>query len=644
MSRLRLLLSCLHPLVANPGTLLPSLQALGRRFRKAGLSGVKTGLLELRAGRLLIDPDRIWRAHQARLQALRPAASQVIAAMPARPLISVLLPVYDTPAPLLEQALASVREQIYPAWELCVVDDGSGQPGVRRVLERFRRRDSRIRVHYSERNRGIARASNRALEMARGEYVALMDHDDLLQPHALLRMAQAILADAPDLLYSDEALFSEDMSTILQYFLRPAFSLERLRSHPYIVHLTLFRTELLRAIGGFDTDLTISQDYDLILRACERAAVITHIPEVLYLWRERKASAGFAQQGSVTEVSSGVIAAHLERSGLQARVSPGSVFNFYRLDYALPARHRVAVIIPTRNHGQLVKQCIDSFRGTVERVAYDLVIVDHASDDPASLDYFARLEGEHRLIRVEGPFNFSRINNQAVAALGAGYTHYLFCNNDIEAIEPGWLEHMLGFTVQPDVGMVGAKLLYPDRERVQHAGVCVGMHGAAEHYGKFMPVKLPDGSPHPGYMGSLVCDLEVSAVTAACMLVTREAYEAAGGFDEALAVGFGDVDLCLKVRERGYRVIQANNAVLLHHESYSRGKSRVDPHPEDSRLFRQRWQGIIEGGDPFYNPNLTLEDTAWSVALRGVDAQGLRRRVMPGPGRGVAAGPGATAP
>lgn len=613
-------------LFRSPGELGYGLLKVVRGFRYLGwtagwrmLAKMGQGIAFTEQSLLLLDPFD---------QAIRQALQQGVERLPRRPLISVLLPTYNTPASMLRQALDSVQAQLYPDWELCVVDDASSQPQVRKLLQRYARGDSRIRLHFSAQNQGISRASNRALEMAAGEYVALMDHDDLLQPQALFRIAQSINAETPDLIYSDEALFAEDRSSILQYHLRPAFSLERLRSHPYIVHLAVFRTQLLRDIGGFDAGLSISQDYDLILRACERSQTVVHIPEVLYMWRERRASAGFEQRASVADTSRQVIEQHLERCGLSAEVAPGGVFNFYRLDYPLPPQHRVAVVIPTKNHWQLVQQCIESLERTVHQARYDLVIVDHASDEAESKAYFDQLAQAHRVVRVTGPFNFSVLNNRAVAGLGGDYSHYLFCNNDIEATTPGWLEHMLGLAGQADVGIVGAKLLYPDGDSVQHAGVCVGLHGAAEHYGKFMSIRLADGSPHPGYMGSLVSDLEVSAVTAACMLIGCEAFDAVQGFDEQLAVGFGDVDLCLRVRQQGYRVVQSNHAVLLHHESYSRGKSRIDPHPEDSALFRKRWRTLIEQGDPYYNPNLTPHDTHWSIAMRPPGEVDLVRRIV----------------
>jgi len=469
--------------------------------------------------------------------------------------------------------------ELYAGWELCVGHDASSQSEVRRILEEFSARDSRIRVEFSERNGGIARATNRALAVAQGSFVALLDHDDVLEKQALFRLAESILADDPDMIYSDEAMLSEDGGKVVNHVYRPAFSPERLRSCPYIVHLVAFRTDLLREIGGLDASLAISQDYDLILRASEKARAIVHIPEILYLWRQRKRSTGHKMKEEVMETSRQALARHLGRCGERGEVRDGLLFNYYEVRYPIEPGQRVAIIIPTKNHGELVRQCLESIERTVSGVPYDIVVIDHASTDPESLAYFRQLSDRHRLLRYGGPFNFSSINNWAVAQLGGEYTHYLFCNNDVEATEAGWLERMMELCQKPDVGMVGAKLFYPDGRTFQHAGVCVGMFGSAEHYAKFMDNRLPNGGIHPGYHGTLIANHEVSAVTAACALMRRDAFERIGGFDEAIAVGFGDVDLCLRTLEAGYRILFCPHASLIHHESYTRGKSyEDDPH------------------------------------------------------------------
>jgi len=548
-------------------------------------------------------------------------------ALPASPLISVIMPVYNTPEKWLRQAIDSVRKQFYFNWELCIVDDNSSEPHVRAVLEEYGAKDERIKVVFSEANRGVSVASNVALHLASGQFVVLMDHDDIIEKLALFLVAQTVVADDPDMFYSDEAVVDEDNRKALGLVFRPAYSKEFLRSHPYIVHMVGFKREFLAQLGGFDETLKISHDYDLMLRASERARVIVHIPAVLYRWRTHASSSGHEKMGAVTEASLKILARHLERCGEQGQATEAEFFNYYDIRYPLQPGLRVAIVIPTKNHGELVRQCIASIERTVKEVAYDIVLIDHDSNDAESLAYFNQVAARHRVLRYSGPFNFSSINNFAVAQLDGGYTHILFCNNDIEAVENGWLERMLELGQQKDVGVVGAKLFYPDKQMIQHAGVIVGMNGIAGHAGQFMGKIGADGNPEKGYLGRLMATHEQMAVTAACMLVRRDVFEQVHGYDEALAVGFGDTDLCLRIYRAGYRVMFCPHAVLVHHESYTRGKSSRDPHPKDSARFREKWAEVLDNGDPYYNPNLSISCSWWEIGenpLLGIEA---KRRV-----------------
>jgi len=625
--RARILIACLAPLWHDPRKIPSTVIRVRVAWDRGGMLAVKQLLLRLP---MEVSFNDVWLQYR---QTFTPDVEvdirKRIGGMQGRPLISILMPVYNTPGGLLRRTIESVLAQLYSDWELCVVDDASSQSEVHRILEEFSARDSRIRVEFSERNGGIARATNRALAVAQGSFVALLDHDDVLEKQALFRLAESILADDPDMIYSDEAMLSEDGGKVVNHVYRPAFSPERLRSCPYIVHLVAFRTDLLREIGGLDASLAISQDYDLILRASEKARAIVHIPEILYLWRQRKRSTGHKMKEEVMETSRQALARHLGRCGERGEVRDGLLFNYYEVRYPIEPGQRVAIIIPTKNHGELVRQCLESIERTVSGVPYDIVVIDHASTDPESLAYFRQLSDRHRLLRYGGPFNFSSINNWAVAQLGGEYTHYLFCNNDVEATEAGWLERMMELCQKPDVGMVGAKLFYPDGRTFQHAGVCVGMFGSAEHYAKFMDNRLPNGGIHPGYHGTLIANHEVSAVTAACALMRRDAFERIGGFDEAIAVGFGDVDLCLRTLEAGYRILFCPHASLIHHESYTRGKSyEDDPHPEDSALFTKKWRKFLDRGDPYFNPNLTLYSTQWEIRLPMEFNPHIGRRVI----------------
>jgi len=554
---------------------------------------------------------------------VRPKIVERLAHMDVRPLVTVLVPTYNPREDDLIRMMESVRGQIYTDWELCIADDASTEPHVRRILEKYAKEDGRIHVGFATENGGVSKATNRALARATGDYVVFLDHDDELEEQALFRIAQSAVQEDFDLLYSDEILVTPDGATVRRYAYRPAFSLEHLREHPYIVHLLAFKTSFLRRLGGLDESLRISQDYDLILRAAEQAKTIVHVPEILYRWRIHAGSAGGDKKQAVMDTSRAILQRHLDRMGEKGRIEEGERFNLFEARYPLEAGLRVAIVIPTKNHGDLLEQCIRSIRATVKDVAYDIVVIDHDSDDAATRAYLLSLESSARVLRYSGVFNFSAINNFAVSKLGEGYTHYLFCNNDIEAIEDGWLERMLEVGQKPDVGIVGAMLFYPDRKHLQHAGVCVGMYGAAEHYGKW--VQFPDQPVEPELMR---VNREVSAVTAACMLVRADAFKAVEGFDEAIAVGFGDVDLCLRIGDRGYRVIMSPHARLVHHESYTRGTSRIDPHPKDSALFRLKWKALLRAGDPFYNPGYSNEHTHWPVKQPLNVAFDVRRRIV----------------
>ena len=608
------------------GTTVPAIRKAWRRLRY----GAAAVALQRDADE---TPSATWRRYRETLERdVRPRLAESVERLPRRPLLTVIVPTYNTPEALLRQTLDSVRGQIYPEWELCVADDGSTAAHVRAVLDEYAAADPRIRVDYAQANGGVSRASNRALGLARGEYVVLLDHDDVLEEQALFRVAESILADDPDMLYSDEVLVGPDAQEVQRYILRPAFSPEHLRSHPYIVHLVAFRASLLREVGGWNEALRISQDYDLIVRVAERARKIVHIPEILYRWRNLGASAGHARQGQVMEASMGLLRRHLERTGVPGRVEEGASFNFFSVRYALAEGQRVGIVIPTKNHGELLRQCIDSVRATIGKVAYDIVVVDHESDDPATLDYLASLAGQAKVLRYSGPFNFAAINNWAVKQLGEGYSHYLLCNNDIEAYEHGWLERMVELGQQPDAGIVGAMLFYPDRKTIQHAGVCIGMSRGAEHYGKFL--RYPEDTS--GLSRELLSmTREVAAVTAACMLVRKDAWDEVGGFDEKIAVGYGDVDLCLRVVDSGRRVLFCASARLIHHESFTRGTSEFDPHPVDTSAFREKWKRLLEAGDPYYSPAFSLNSRRWEIRRPLPCQVEVRRRVVErDPGRG----------
>jgi GT2 family glycosyltransferase/glycosyltransferase involved in cell wall biosynthesis len=623
MPGVRLTLKLLSACIAQPSTARYRIGTARKAWREEGWEGVRRTLAgEQAAG----AQQGTWLDYRARLE--RDVLPYVVARVPTlarQPLISIVVPVFNPDMDMFRQMLESVRKQAYPYWELCLADDGSTEAHVREIMQEYTRADRRIKTSFATRNGGIAVASNRALSMATGEFVVLADHDDVIEEQALFRFAEAIVEDDPDVAYSDEVLVTHDRNSVMRYSYRPAFSPEYLRSHPYIVHMVGFRAELLREIGGWDETLRISQDYDLILRATERAKRVVHIPELLYRWRIHGKSTGIASQGQVMEVSKSVLRRHLERIGEKGDATDGPSFNLFETRYELQPGLKVAIVIPTKNHGDLLRQCIESIHANAGGAHYDIVVVDHESDDAATLAYLGSIRSQVQVLRYAGPFNFSAINNWAVQQLGGGYTHYLLCNNDIEAFERGWLERMLELGQHADVGIVGAMLFYADRKTIQHAGVGVGLFGAAEHYGK--NARYPEGPVEAGFAELFSLTHEVSAVTAACMLVGADAWREVGGFDEQIAVGFGDVDFCLRVGAAGFRVVFNPHARLVHHESITRGISEHDPHPTDSSLYRMKWKGLMDAGDPYYSPGLETNSYKWEFRTPIPVHRDVRRRV-----------------
>lgn len=523
------------------------------------------------------------------------------------PRLSVVMPVWNTPERWLREAIASVRAQTYGKWELICVDDASRAGHVSHVLNEIARSDERVRVLRNAKNLGVAATTNVAIRAATGEYIVFMDHDDVLEPHALHRFASAILEQRPDMLYGDEVLTAEnDLDQILHVSVRPALSYDYYINHPYFVHPIAVRRELALEAGGLDESLSISHDVDFNLRILERADVVSHIPDILYRWRQVANSSGHQKAEQVTQTTIGVLTRHLARLGFAADVSPGPIFNTYKARFredASPTKGKVAIVVPTKNREDLLRMCVESIEATTPSDAYDLIVVDHDSDSPSAQAYLKSISTRHTVMPYSGIFNFSQINNFAVSRLSPGYAFYLFMNNDIEAVEPGWLDSMRDLAARSDVGVVGAMLLYPDRT-VQHAGVIMGMHGAAEHAHKWVPF-YDGGRRAPGYDQALVSTRDFSAVTAACMLMRADVFHEVGGYDENLVVGFNDVDLCLRIGRAGYKILNDAHAVLIHHESASRGKSTTDPHPEDSALFTTRYKDMITGGDPFFSPLLS---------------------------------------
>jgi len=520
--------------------------------------------------------------------------------------VSFIMPVHNTPRAWLIEALESVRAQFCDNWELICVDDGSTAPHVAEVLANFAARDKRIRVLRSPQNVGIARAINFGLRAAATGLVAFIDHDDRLEPDAAWQLIRAARMTGADLLYTDEAQTTDNIEAITELRLRPAFSHDYYLSHPYFVHIVCARTEVARRIGGWDESMAISADVDFVLRMIEESSTIAHIPAVLYRWRTHGGSTGHTKQDAVMQATTLALQRHLDRLGTGATAHPGVWFNQFRIDWPA-SKGRVLIVIPTKNKVELLRTAIDSIERTTPRADYRLVVIDHESADLATIAYLETVAVRHRVMPYSGPFNFSAMNNEAVAAHGADCDFVLFLNNDIEATQDGWIDRMRRIAARPDVGAVGALLMYVDRT-VQHAGVILGFNDSADHALKFQDVFLNDqGRRNLGYNCALSSLRDYSAVTAACLMLRHSVFDEIGGFDEDFAIGFNDTDLCLRIGAAGYRILYDGSTILYHYESATRAQTQQVFHPEDTSLMVQRWGDKLAGGDPFYNPNLSLK-------------------------------------
>jgi glycosyltransferase involved in cell wall biosynthesis len=539
-----------------------------------------------------------------------------ISALEYQPLISVVMPVYNVRRKWLRRAIESVRRQLYPNWELCIADDCSPAPHVRKILEEYAAKDRRIKITFREQNGHISAASNSALELASGEFVALLDHDDELPEHALYLIAEELNShpDA-DLIYSDEDKIDGRGRRYDPHF-KTDWNPDLLYSMNFVSHLGVYRTSILRKIGGFREGYEGSQDYDLALRFVEQVPAnhVRHIPHILYHWRAVPGSVAFKadQKEYAYEAARKAIRSHFERLGKTATVS--SRYHYYNcVSYPLPSPlPLVSLVITTRDRADLLREVV---AGILELTDYDpveLLIVDNQSSDPEALALFREIEKDCRVrvIQYDAPFNFSAINNLAVR-LAQGEIVGLV-NNDIRIISQKWLKEMVRHALRPEIGAVGAKLYYAD-ETVQHAGIIAGLGGVAGHPHKHLPKNSP------GYFCRAQVIQNFSAVTGACLVMRRRVFDEVGGLDEVnLSVAFNDVDFCLRLRELGYRILWTPYAELCHLESASRGRDDIpiqeDRFKREIAYMSKRW-GDRLFSDPYYNPNLSLETSDFSLAF-----------------------------
>jgi GT2 family glycosyltransferase len=539
--------------------------------------------------------------------------------LPCRPLLSVVVPVHDPPPDVLRAALDSVLGQTYERWELCAADS-SADPDVAALLQEYLDRDPRLRVRSLPRNLGIAGNTNEALALARGDFVLFLDHDDCLSPDALFEIVD-LLNSRPeiDIIYYDEDKLSADGKTRHDPLFKPAWSPELLIAVNYLTHAT-YRRSLVREVGGLDLEYDGAQDWDLALRCSERTTRIGHVPKVLYHWRQLEGSTAgaFDSKDYVFERQLRCVRNHLERRGIgEAEVS---FVARGRLRAVWPVSGaRVSIIIPTKDKLSYLERCVSSI---LERTAFqdfELILVDNGSEEPETLAYYESIEQDPRIRRIDypEPFNWSAANNRG-AESATGDT-LLFLNNDIEILEPDWLEEMLRWVELPSIGAVGAKLL-SERGSIQHAGVIVGMEGHASHV--FYGAK----ERHVGPFGPVDWYRNLSAVTGACMMVPRDLFERAGRFDEHYELVFSDIEFCLRIRAMGYRVLYTPHARLRHYEGCSRG-SHIPP--RDIQVGFEHFLDLVRAGDPYFNPNLSYSHRIPRVAgPHEEDRVGRLRRLL----------------
>jgi len=533
------------------------------------------------------------------------------------PVLSIVVPVYRPAIWYFRECVRSVQAQTYCDWQLCLCDDGSDDPELTRVMAGLADDDDRITVSALSENGGISRATNRALAMARGEFVVLLDHDDVLAPTALSEIAAAVSADDDvDIIYSDEDKLDE-LGRRFQPHFKPDWDPDLLLAYPYLGHVTAVRRNVLDRIGGLRSDFDGSQDYDMMLRATEVARRVVHIPKVLYHWRVVAGSAaGDAEAKPWAHLASRrVLEDTIVRRGFDARVDSGPFPGSYHLRHAVRGAPSISAIIPFRDQAGLTVTCLDSLDSTAGVPITEVVLVDNGSTEPETRALRLALADRPatRLLEYPGAFNWAAINNVAAASCDSDFL--LFLNNDIEATSDGWLSSMVELAQDPTIGAVGARLLYPDGH-VQHAGVILGLGGVASHLFLGMP---PDEA---SYFAWDQVVRGYSAVTAACMLVRRSVFEEVGGFDEIFAVAFNDVDFCIRASRAGYRTVYTPHAELTHHESVSRGLSGYS---RDYQEFLRRWGGVLRAGDPSYNPNLSRMEWWCSLRPPGEDEEWLAR-------------------
>ncbi len=528
-------------------------------------------------------------------------------------LFSIIVPLYNTPERSLQEMFESVKAQTYAHWELCLADGSdSSHAYVEEICEKYALADHRVLYRKLPENLGISGNTNACLELASGEFVALLDHDDVLMPAALYEMMQVLDNKDADVIYTDEATFlSPDLTRIRSVILKPDFGIDNLRANNYMCHFTAFRRSLLSKAGGYRSVYDGSQDHDMMLRLATAAEhnKIVHVPKVLYLWRAFPGSTALNVQVKSSAPAAGrdAVADHLKAVGLNAQVECTDLApTIYRIHYEITGNPLISIVIPTSDKVQYLRRCLESIRNKTTYSRYEIILVENNSKEAETFSYYEEVTEKWenvKLLRWHGGWNWSAINNYAVKEAAKG-EYILLLNNDTEVITPDWIEEMLMYVQRDDVGAAGAMLLYRDR-KIQHAGVILGLGGVVAGHAFHHTM-----CGETGYMGRKIYAQNLSAVTGACMMIKRKVWEQIHGIDEQFAEHWNDVDLCLRIRKAGYLIVWTPYAELFHHESCTRGYNdtpqKIKEVYKAAKQFWERWADDYAEGDPYYNPNLSL--------------------------------------
>lgn len=536
-----------------------------------------------------------------------------------RPLFSILVPLYNTDDTMLKEMIGSVVWQTYSNWELCLADGSDAAHAyVKTTVDSYN--DPRIKYMKLEKNEGISGNTNQCLTMATGEYICLFDHDDILHPEALFEYAKVINEENADYIYCDETTFkSGNIDHMLTMHFKPDYAPDNLRANNYICHFSCFKRSLLEGTELFRTKFDGSQDHDMILRLTDKAENVVHVPRLLYYWRCHPGSvaSNISAKTYAIDAAKGAVADHLRKHGYtDFKITSTRAFEtIFKIRYKINGTPKISIVIPNKDHTDDLKRCVNSILEKSTYTNYEIIIVENNSTENKTFETYKDLEEQSAKIKVvkyEGGFNYSKINNFGVGFASGEYV--LLLNNDTEVITVNWLEEMLMYAQREDVGAVGAKLYYPDKT-IQHAGVVIGLgaHRTAGHTHYKMPRE------NLGYMGRLCYTQDVSAVTGACLMVKRSCWDEVGGLDESFEISLNDVDFCLKLREKGYLNIFTPFAELFHYESASRGLDdqgeKAERYNRESEHFRTKWAKVLGKGDPYYNKNFSLDRSDFSVKV-----------------------------